>query len=568
MTGADGPRRHIPKRRLTVAAAVKIESGQDLSELFKGLADKASQQEAAPLVRPKPPTPAPAADVVLPPVLEPPTSPSPPSLEQTLQKAAPLKNLGEGLPVKASGAGEASGGFPGDGALEAARGAATGAVDAASGAVDAAKEALAASAASSLDALSGVTSGISSTAGEAVSALTSTAESLAAGLGEATAGVTSSLQAVQSSFAAEADVVRRQAEGVAASVAAVQAQASAAVESVYGSLPAPVQDAIAALGPPLSAFAQQVSEDPAIAAAAAGGLVGLPALLYWQARFSGYSGLLSPEGALAILQTEDAVLVDIRTEEGRQAGGVPELRFGARGKAAAVPVPQITAALARKIRSSDQLSFEIAAAVISGLSKVTSKSKIVVMDSGDGKALKTARLVRSAGRQKVFVLEGGYKAWKANGLPVTEGGPADYESTPLDGLADSAELLREQTAIKLKDPLFVVGALGGSGLAVTAALNIAYTLEFIGVLGILLTIINKVSTYNSIDDAVADFNAAVDAVQKPVKAVRGLLPKVQAPKRAASLPAALREEPLVPGEGKEPPANGASTKSSVQKAEA
>lgn len=58
-----------------------------------------------------------------------------------------------------------------------------------------------------------------------------------------------------------------------------------------------------------------------------------------------------------------------RPEEVRQKAGVPELRFGARGKAAAVPVPQITPALARKIRNSDQLAFQIAAAVISGLSK-------------------------------------------------------------------------------------------------------------------------------------------------------------------------------------------------------
>lgn len=81
---------------------------------------------------------------------------------------------------------------------------------------------------------------------------------MAAGLGQATAGVTTSLQKLQSSFASEADVVRRQAEGVTAKVAEVQAQAGAAVDSLYSSLPQPVQDAIAAAGPPLSALAHKV----------------------------------------------------------------------------------------------------------------------------------------------------------------------------------------------------------------------------------------------------------------------------------------------------------------------
>jgi hypothetical protein len=67
----------------------------------------------------------------------------------------------EGLPVKASAAPEVAGGaggFPGDGALDAARGAAAGAVEAASGALDAAKDAFSSTAASSLDAISGTPS--------------------------------------------------------------------------------------------------------------------------------------------------------------------------------------------------------------------------------------------------------------------------------------------------------------------------------------------------------------------------------------------------------------------------
>jgi hypothetical protein len=44
-----------------------------------------------------------------------------------------------------------------------------------------------------------------------------------------------------------------------------------------------------------------------------------------------------------------------------------------------------------------------------------------------------------------------------------------------------------------------VSALAASGLGIAALVNIAWTLEFIGAAGILLTIINKVSSYNSVD---------------------------------------------------------------------
>ena len=44
-----------------------------------------------------------------------------------------------------------------------------------------------------------------------------------------------------------------------------------------------------------------------------------------------------------------------------------DLRFGALGKGAAVPVPAVVGSLARSVRSASELSFQIAAALVAGL---------------------------------------------------------------------------------------------------------------------------------------------------------------------------------------------------------
>ena len=88
----------------------------------------------------------------------------------------------------------------------------------------------------------------------------------------------------------------------------------------------------------MSAVAQQVSGvDGSTTAAVAGLGLGLPALAAWKAAYGGYSGTLSAEEALELLQSQDALLLDVRTEAARVAGGTPELRRGALGKGAAVP---------------------------------------------------------------------------------------------------------------------------------------------------------------------------------------------------------------------------------------
>lgn len=75
-------------------------------------------------------------------------------------------------------------------------------------------------------------------------------------------------------------------------------------------------------------------------------------------------------------------------------------------------------------------------------------------------------------------------------------------------------------------------------------------------------------------DAVADFNATVEAVQKPFKTVARYLPKSSQPSKPAFRPVVRQEQPLIASSVEEElvsveaPGNGKSSTAAVQKAEA
>lgn len=56
--------------------------------------------------------------------------------------------------------------------------------------------------------------------------------------------------------------------------------------------------------------------------------------------------------------------------------------------------------------------------------------------------------------------------------------------------------------------------LGSGALGVYAALNIHTTLQYIGVLGVLLTVVNKALSYDSPQEALDDAKGAVSSAQK------------------------------------------------------
>ena len=49
-----------------------------------------------------------------------------------------------------------------------------------------------------------------------------------------------------------------------------------------------------------------------------------------------------------------------------------------------------------------------------------------------------ARALRLAGVRRPYIVDGGFKAWRAAGLGVREKS-AEYDTTPLDAVSDAAE---------------------------------------------------------------------------------------------------------------------------------
>lgn len=76
--------------------------------------------------------------------------------------------------------------------------------------------------------------------------------------------------------------------------------------------------------------------------------------------------------------------------------------------------------------------------------------------------------------------------------------------------------------------------MGGSALGIYAALNIHTTLQYIGVLSVLLTLVNKALSYDSPAAALEDAKGAVGGVQKALAKLGSIKPP--AGLKAPSLP--------------------------------
>lgn len=86
-----------------------------------------------------------------------------------------------------------------------------------------------------------------------------------------------------------------------------------------------------------------------------------------------------------LAQAEQAVLVDVRSDERRATDGVAGLRRGARGKGVAVPTLRVGGGTQRLVRGVSELEIGTTAAVVAGLASVTPATKVVIMDNKVGK---------------------------------------------------------------------------------------------------------------------------------------------------------------------------------------
>ncbi|EFN55745.1 expressed protein [Chlorella variabilis] len=576
--GGGGRRAAMPLR-----AAAASEEAADLGSLFRDALSSPVVKKAA-----APPAPAPAPAAALPdaaapasgvtvdpvpgteilqgaPAPQPPPAPSQGMdfvLEQLQQKppgygdsgaaaakaakaaAAPLADtLGEGLASAGKGLGEAGAAASkgltsaadsvGDvlgGAAGALTGAAAGAADAAAAASQA-TDAFGSVLSGAAGGLSGAAGGLSGAAGGAASSVQQLLDGAAAELSSEAAALQASYESLVGGLTSTlGGVTSAVSSTVGGQVAAVADQLSGAVDAAAAALPPGAGDVLLAAGGAAAGALRQLSGlDPAAAAAAAGLGLGLPAALAWSAAYGGFAGALDPEEALEVLQTEAAVLVDVRTEQQRVERGVAELRRGALGKGAAVPPVQLLPSVAKRLRDPAGVALEIQALEVAALAKVRPRStKVIVMDDKGEGAKRVARALRAAGVRRPYVLAGGFRAWQEAGLGVRSTA-SEYEASPLDVAEDVAGTVAEQAASQLsplrepKNAAVAAAALGGLGYV---AANFHTTLQFLGVLGLELTLVNRALSYGSVEEALEDVRglagSAASLAALPAKAAEAL----------------------------------------------
>ena len=108
----------------------------------------------------------------------------------------------------------------------------------------------------------------------------------------------------------------------------------------------------------------------------------MTAQLHWQhALWGGVQGCFCPTSAglsatmcaVPILEGSFQSCAACRSDEERERDGTPALTAGALGRGAAVPLPYISGPLSRNVRNADELAYQIAATVATGLVQVMLK---------------------------------------------------------------------------------------------------------------------------------------------------------------------------------------------------
>ncbi|GAB4823555.1 hypothetical protein N2152v2_010601 [Parachlorella kessleri] len=398
------------------------------------------------------------------------------------------------------------------------------------GSVGQAADALSQSVGGAASALSGTFGGAASTLGGTVSQAAGAAGSA---VSAATGAVSGFTDRVNSVYGEEIEIIKDNLGTATKAVQSGVAAAQQAVDGVVGQaleiLPDPLKYAMNAAA---SAAASAVRDaagkalaTPEGTAVAAGVAVGLPAYLIWQAAFAGFSGSLDPEDAYDVLQTQSAVLVDVRSEAQRLQNGIAELRRGALGKGAAVPPVQLPPSLSRRVRGSDALALEIQGTLIASLAKVGSSTKVIIMDNQGERAKAVARAAARAGVRS-YVLQGGFRAWQDAGLRVRQG-TTDYDASVVEAVEDQVEAVAEvasEQVSRLRNPATAATAAAGAAALGYTAFNIHTVLQFVGVVGLELTLFLKFLEYDSPEEALEDLQQFVGKLSKGVSGATSLLP--------------------------------------------
>lgn len=365
---------------------------------------------------------------------------------------------------------------------------------------------------------------------------------------EALGGVTSAVTEATSLAAA----TTAELEGAATSALTTVTEATgSALSGVVGSLPPEVRDglgvAASSLAGATSSLAQLINQHPNEAATVAG-VAGATVFVNWYgSSFAGFSGELDPATVKALLQDDsgkDAILIDIREEEQRETDGLPELKLGARYRAAALPLSAADAFMIKQTSDRQALRLGVSAALIAGLKQVqkSSSSSVVIMDAkGQGNTAKElARALRKEGVSQAYVMRGGFEGWVNADLPVAEDG-AEYSASPALFVKDEIELLASQAKLfaqQLQRPENALPVLGVTAFASVVLINYHTTLQVIGLWGTAFSIYNG-SALGLLNKVLSTATGAISSKAEPkAKKVPAPIPPPPSPVKVAE-PSAL-----------------------------
>lgn len=234
---------------------------------------------------------------------------------------------------------------------------------------------------------------------------------------------------------------------------------------------------------------------------------------YWFLRYGGYSGDLTPEVTLELLKNDkNAVLIDVRPEDLRARDGIPDLRRAARPKYASVTLPELDGSMKKQVKGGKGIDDALIAVVIRNLKLVNENSKVIVMDDTGTSSKSIARSLKKFGVKNTFMIEGGFKSWIREGLPVKDLKP----ETAFSVLNEEAEAIIQE--IK-PTPTLVIGYGLGSLVACYALLEWERTLQLIGIFGLAQTLYRRFASYEGSQDFKQDVRLLLTPVSIGAQAV-------------------------------------------------
>ena len=295
------------------------------------------------------------------------------------------------------------------------------------------------------------------------------------------------------------------------SVEDVMASFNSAIDSVP--IPDDLQPLVAA-----------VKENPDTGVALLVFIFGSPVLLaVLGAALRGYDGDVRPKACYESLEKNgNAKIIDTRSEEAIRNEGVPDLRGSARNKGEIVRVVKLSEKERRQTRGARQIELTIAAEKVKKLSSIGSKLYFIGPDAKDlAKVVKSETFGRNC-----YTISGGFEGYRSSGLKLRKGG---YKKNVAEVAAEEASEIGSRatravqssvgsvsTTVKTADDsMKVVYGLLALGVVV-GAIEYEKTLQFIGVVGIELTLLNAFLSYENPLDAISAFGNFVSPVTKPI----------------------------------------------------